>query len=61
MTEGIPKGRASTSKTTRGKNKLVTRLEEEIEGGKADTMAYNDVVNMTRIEVHRCVVNGGQE
>jgi len=35
MREGIPKGRASMSKTTRGKSKVDTRLGEEIEGGRA--------------------------
>jgi len=33
MREGIPKGRASMSKTTRGKSNVDTRLGEEIEGG----------------------------
>jgi len=33
--EGIPKGRASISKTTRGKSNIDTRLGEEIEGGRA--------------------------
>jgi len=35
MWEGIPKGRASVSKTTRGKSNVDTRLGEEIEGGRA--------------------------
>jgi len=35
MREGIPKGRASMSKTTRGKSNVGTRLGEEIEGGRA--------------------------
>jgi len=35
MREGIPKRRASMSKTTRGKSNVDTRLEEEIEGGRA--------------------------
>jgi len=35
MKEGIPKGRASMSKTTRGKSDVDTRLGEEIEGGRA--------------------------
>jgi len=35
MREGIPKGRASMSKTTRGKNNVSTRLGEEIERGIA--------------------------
>jgi len=35
MRDGIPKGRASMSKTTRGKSNVDTRLGEEIEGGKA--------------------------
>jgi len=35
MREGIPKGRASMSKTTRGKSNVDTRLEEEIERGRA--------------------------
>jgi len=35
MREGIPKGRASMSKTTRGKSNVDTRLAEEIEGGRA--------------------------
>jgi len=33
--DGIPKGRASMSKTTRGKSNVDTRLGEEIEGGRA--------------------------
>jgi len=64
MRQGIPKGRASMSKTTRGKTNVDTRLGEEIEGGRqseADAMAYNDVVKMTCIEGQRCGVNGGQE
>jgi len=35
MREGIPKGRASMSKNTRGKSTVDTRLGEEIEGGRA--------------------------
>jgi len=35
MREIIPKGRASMSKTTRGKSNVDTRLGEEIEGGRA--------------------------
>jgi len=35
MRKGIPKGRASRSKTTRGKSNVDTRLREEIEGGRA--------------------------
>jgi len=35
MRERIPKRRASMSKTTRGKSNVVTRLAEEIEGGRA--------------------------
>jgi len=35
MREGIPKRRASMSKTTRGKSNVDTRLGEEIEGGRA--------------------------
>jgi len=35
MREGIPKGRASRPKTTRGKSNVDKRLEEEIEGGRA--------------------------
>jgi len=35
MREGIQKGRASMSKTTRGKSNVDTRLGEEIEGGRA--------------------------
>jgi len=34
MREGIPKGRASMSKTTRGKSNVDTRFGEEIEGGR---------------------------
>jgi len=30
MREGIPKGRASMSKTTRGQSNVDTRLEEEM-------------------------------
>jgi len=58
--EGIPKGWASMSKTTRGKSNVDTRLGEEIEGGKADAMAYTDVVKMICIEGQRCGVNCGQ-
>jgi len=32
MREGIPKGRASMSKTMRGKRNVDTRLGEEIDG-----------------------------
>jgi len=32
--EGIPKRRASMSKTTRGKSNVDTRLGEKIEGGR---------------------------
>jgi len=35
MRERIPKGRASMSKTTRGKTNVDMRLGEEIEGGRA--------------------------
>jgi len=35
MREGIPKRRASMSKTTRGKSNVDSRLGEEIEGGRA--------------------------
>jgi len=35
MREGIPKRRASMSKTTRGKSNVDTRLGEEIEEGRA--------------------------
>jgi len=35
MREGIPKGRASMSKTTIGKSNVDMRLEEEIDGGRA--------------------------
>jgi len=35
MMEGIPKKRASVSKTTRGKSIVDTRLGEEIEGDRA--------------------------
>jgi len=35
MRDGIPNGRASMSKTTRGKSNVDTRLGEEIEGGRA--------------------------
>jgi len=35
MREGIPKGRASMSKTTSGRSNVDTRLGEEIEGGGA--------------------------
>jgi len=34
MREGIPNGRASTSKTTRGQSNVDKRLGEEIEGGR---------------------------
>jgi len=34
MREGIPKRRASMSKTTRQKSNVDTRLGEEIEGGR---------------------------
>jgi len=34
MREGIPKGRASMSKTTRGNSNVDMRLGEEIEGGR---------------------------
>jgi len=40
----MPNGRASMSKTMRGKSNVDTRLGEEIEGGRrnaADAMAYN--------------------
>jgi len=57
MGEGIPKGRASMSKTTRGKSNVDTRLGEESEGGRAN----KDVVKMTCIEGQRCEVNGEQE
>jgi len=40
MREGIPKGKASMSKTTRGKNNVDTRLGEEIEGGRAKLMRW---------------------
>jgi len=33
--EGIPKGKASMSKTTRGKSNVDMKLGEEIEGGRA--------------------------
>jgi len=36
MREGNPKGRASMSKTTRGKSKVDKRLGEEIEEGRAN-------------------------
>jgi len=35
MREGIPKRRASISKTTRGKSNVDMRLGDEIEGGRA--------------------------
>jgi len=35
MREGITKGRANMSKTTRDKSNVDTRLGEEIEGGRA--------------------------
>jgi len=35
MREGIPKRRASMSKTTRGKSNIDTSLGEEIDGGRA--------------------------
>jgi len=38
MTEGIPKGRASMSKTTRGKSNVDMRLGEQIEAGRAKLM-----------------------
>jgi len=62
MREGIPKGRASMSKTMRGKSNVDTRLGEEIKGGRqseADALASKDVVKMTCIEGQRCGVNGG--
>jgi len=57
---------ASTSKTTRGKSNVDTRLGEEIDGGRAteaetDAMAYKDVAKMTSIESQRCGVNDGQK
>jgi len=67
MTEGIPKGRVSMSKTTRGKSNVDTRLGEQIEGGRQSDayamalLAYKDVVKMTSIEGQRCGVNGEQE
>jgi len=60
MRDGIPNGRASMSKTTRGKSNVDTRLGEEIEGGRAQLTRWR-IVNMTSIEGHRCGVNGGQE
>jgi len=51
MREGIPKRRASMSKTTRGN--VETRLREEIGGGdwgrqnEADAMKCKDVAKMT--------------
>jgi len=35
MREGIPKGRASMLKKTRGKSSVDTSLGEQIEGGRA--------------------------
>jgi len=64
MREGIPKRRASMSKTTRGKSNVETRLGEEIEGGRqseADAMECKDVVKMTCIEGQHCGVNDEQE
>jgi len=43
MREGIPKGRASRSKTTRGKSNVDTRLGEEIEGGRAKLTRFNSI------------------
>jgi len=58
-------GRASISKTTRGKSNVDTRLGEEIEGGGVKLVLWRikikDVVKMTSIEGRRCGVNGGQE
>jgi len=57
MREGIPKERASMSKTTISKTNVDMRLGEEMEGGRqseADAMAYNDVVKMICIEGQRC-------
>jgi len=55
----ISKGRASISKTMRGKSNVDTRLGEDIEGGRA--MAYKNVVKMTNNESQHCGVNDGQE
>jgi len=62
--EGIQKGRASMSKTTRGKSNADTRLGEVIEGRRAkliNAMVCKGVVKMTSIEGQGCGVNGGQE
>jgi len=63
MWEGIPKRRASMSKTTRGKSNVDTRLREEIGGrqSEADALTYKDAVKMTSITGLRCGVNGGQK
>jgi len=53
MMEGIPKRRASMSKTTRDNSNADTRLGEEFDGSLkleaslADAMAFKDVVKMT--------------
>jgi len=61
MREGILKRRASMSKTTRGKNKVNTRLGDLGRLSKSDAMECKDVVKMTSLEGQRCGVNGGQE
>jgi len=64
MREGIPKGRASMSKTTRGKSNVDTRLEEEIEGCSAKLTRwriYGCSIKRTNIEGQCCGVNDGQK
>jgi len=40
MKEGIPKRRASMSKTTRGTSNVDTRFGEEIKGGRSKLMRW---------------------
>jgi len=41
MRKGMPKRRASMSTTTNGKSNVDTRLEEEIEGGRAELTRWS--------------------
>jgi len=67
MKEGIPERRASISKTTRGNSNVDTRLEEEIEGGRAKLTRWHlrscKNVEPTYVSIadQRCGVNGVQE
>jgi len=59
MREGIPKRRASMSKTTRGKSNVDIRSGEEIEEAEWSwCVGVKDVVKMRSIEGQRCGVNG---